>query len=442
MRREPIETWLRKRTSHLDYGYKWDNHPIHCNDNDTVVEFLLHQRHWLHKMTNDKFARHFSGEETFYCAGNSYGPETLFMVDIDCHKRGSLAGAMAFAQHLADTFLPGLYFEKSTNGKGVHGFALAETSFCDAEEVNALLLELGKALDEYLMLHPYDVEMVEIKGLSPVVSITNRRLTNYKAGTLAKLPRAKDRFEELKATTRLSIPQLADLIQKIKTKSVAASPISHVAAWKKARRPACGSVRGTHIDINLLPKYIKLAQTILGVTNEQEKQEKLQPQRRRHSTYGAWQTDAFLITANTSRSAEENGGSRQGVLRTTGRAIVTAEDLGIFLMELRFFSRNMNQDGSLPTERFRALWEAMLDKGDIARAWDYKRHAAMRNYLSSLGWLTWEDERYSPGCGRQKGQAAKWRASDELLELLKSVEEEEEEEEEEDEDTSLAGQHQ
>ena len=68
--------------------------------------------------------------------------------------------------------------------------------------------------------------------------------------------------------------------------------------------------------------------------------------------------------------------SRQGVLRTTGRAIVTAEDLGILLMEFRFFSHNMNQDGSLPTERFRTLWEAMLEKGDIDEGWDYKRHAS------------------------------------------------------------------
>ena len=52
--------------------------------------------------------------------------------------------------------------------------------------------------------------------LSPVITITNRRLTNYKAGTLAKLPRAKERFEELKATTSLSLMELSDLIEKIK----------------------------------------------------------------------------------------------------------------------------------------------------------------------------------------------------------------------------------
>ena len=117
MRIQPIETWLRKRTSHLDYGCKWKTKPIHCNKNETVIEFLLGQRKWLGRMTNEKFTRHFSGEDTFYFAGNSFG-ESLFMIDIDCHERGSLAGAMAFAQFLKDNFFPGLYFEGPPTARG------------------------------------------------------------------------------------------------------------------------------------------------------------------------------------------------------------------------------------------------------------------------------------------------------------------------------------
>ena len=246
MRIQHIETWLRKRTSHLDYGYKWKTKPLHCNNNETTVQFLLHQRRWLGRVTNEKFARHFSGEDTFYFAGNSFG-ESLFMFDIDCHERGSLAGAMAFAQHLADTFFPGLYFEASTNGKGVHGYALLTKQAHEVELANRLLLDLGKALDEYLMLHPFDVELAEIKGLSPVITITNRRLTNYKAGTLAKLPRAKGRFDELKATTSLSLVELSSLIERIKQCSRGVNPVIKTTVEKKKKRAVCGSVSGTHI---------------------------------------------------------------------------------------------------------------------------------------------------------------------------------------------------
>ncbi len=42
------------------------------------------------------------------------------------------------------------------------------------------------------------------------------------------------------------------------------------------------------------------------------------------------------------------------VLRTSGRAVVTAEDVAIFLMLLRFFTLNMNEDGTLPQVRFKA----------------------------------------------------------------------------------------
>ncbi len=103
---------------------------------------------------------------------------------------------------------------------------------------NRLLLDLGKALDEYLMLHPFDVEMAEIKGLSPVITITNHRLTNYKAGTLAKLPRAKQRFEELKATTSLSLMELSELVERIKEQSAAVVPVFEEKSRKSSDLPA------------------------------------------------------------------------------------------------------------------------------------------------------------------------------------------------------------
>jgi hypothetical protein len=112
---------------------------------------------------------------------------------------------------------------------------------------------------------------------------------------------------------------------------------------------------------------------------------------------------------------------------------VTALDLGVFFMETKFFTLNMNIDGSMPTERFKVLWEKLIENGDIDRAWDYKRFAAMRNYVSSLGWLDWEDERYYLGPQGKKGKAAKWKATAELMEMLTTIEREEKEE------TSLTG---
>ena len=50
-------------------------------------------------------------------------------------------------------------------------------------------------------------------------------------------------------------------------------------------------------------------------------------------------------------------------LVATGRKVVTEEDLAIFLMLLRFFTNNMNADGSLPVARWREMWKALFGAG-------------------------------------------------------------------------------
>ena len=118
-----------------------------------------------------------------------------------------------------------------------------------------------------------------------------------------------------------------------------------------------------------------------------------------------------------------------------GRVVATVKDLALFLMQLKFFSQHMNEDGSMPFARFEALWTALYKAGDIDRAFDPKRFAALRNYLSSLELLDWKDDTYKQGHweGDRKvgGYACKWKASDKLMGML--------EEEKREERTSLAG---
>jgi hypothetical protein len=106
-------------------------------------------------------------------------------------------------------------------------------------------------------------------------------------------------------------------------------------------------------------------------------------------------------------------------LRTTGRTVVTIQDVAIFLMLLRFFTQNMNVDGTLPQARFKGLWTALCDSDDLNRPCDDKRFAVIRNYLSSLGLLDWEDEHFVVGNGVRRGRACKWKASDLLMSRLK-----------------------
>ncbi len=211
-RRETITAWLRKRISHLDYGYNWYGNVGHCNLNKTVLDHLLNKVHLSH-LTNEKLGRHFSGEDTFYFAGNSWKPETLVMIDIDCHNGiGTLQGALAYAQFLKNMFFPNLYFETSTNGKGVHGYFVLQKDGVKPEVVNDLLGQLQAHLRK--TVYAFDIETVEIKGRCPVIIWGSKRgeITNYKAGTLAKIPRNADHFEELKNTTHFSVADLRSLL--------------------------------------------------------------------------------------------------------------------------------------------------------------------------------------------------------------------------------------
>ncbi len=83
----------------------------------------------------------------------------------------------------------------------------------------------------------------------------------------------------------------------------------------------------------------------------------------------------------------------------------------------------MNEDGSLPWKRFAGLWTALYKAKDIDRAFDAKRFAALRNYLSSLELLDWTDDTYKQGHWEKGvkvgGIACKWKASDVLMGMLK-----------------------
>lgn len=69
------------------------------------------------------------------------------------------------------------------------------------------------------------------------------------------------------------------------------------------------------------------------------------------------------------------------------------------------------------------MWMALHQAGDIERSWCHHRYKTMRDLLTKEGLLDWEDEGYvvgvADGDGRfVPGKAAKWRASEELMERM------------------------
>ena len=133
--------------------------------------------------------------------------EVLVNIDIDCHGFGSLAGAIAFAEHLKATRFPNLYYEVSTNGNGVHGYIVVDKGDLGDEGLNGALSSWTMAQGRVVPGH-WDVENVEVKGQAPEFTWGQAKceLQTYKSGQLAKLPReALARADELRGTTRLTV---------------------------------------------------------------------------------------------------------------------------------------------------------------------------------------------------------------------------------------------
>ena len=72
---------------------------------------------------------------------------------------------------------------------------------------------------------------------------------------------------------------------------------------------------------------------------------------------------------------------------TSSRAKVEAEDLAIALAILKFCSRKMNCDGTMPTQRIKVIWDQMYENGEVDRAFDYHRWRVIRDLIEVQGGL-------------------------------------------------------
>jgi hypothetical protein len=105
---------------------------------------------------------------------------------------------------------------------------------------------------------------------------------------------------------------------------------------------------------------------------------------------------------------------------------VEAEDLAIGLGIVKVCTSKPNADGTMPTERIKAIWDKLFENGEVDRAFDYHRWRVARNLIESKGGLAMVDRRFYTGFvndqGQEiKGRAARWHMASWLVEKLDEI---------------------
>lgn len=311
------------------------------------------------------------------------------MIDIDVLKSkglGSPEGARRFALYLNHIW-PNLYFEPSTDGKGMHGYFILSKKDADAARTNAALKRLEAWLRAEAKKIGADIEQVEIKGTCLDMTFDGGLLQAVKYGFFGKLPREVSRFSEWGNTTVLRVQDLegslfdvVDGSQPAVEPVIVKLPVPKVAVKKKKQVNMAGSVSGKFVseeELASIPQFERL--------------------------YREWVGPDDLMA---------------------GKFRVTAHDFAVAMVIVRHFKDEPNGDGTLPTRRAGELWTALYRAGDVQRGWNHHRWKAIRDFCSARGHLDWTDHRYQYGMDAEKsvrGIACKWEITDDFNWTLERV---------------------
>jgi hypothetical protein len=348
--------WLKDRISRIVYGEKTEQG---IRPNISKRKLIKNNKLIIRSLPNKKIEDHIKKEKTIYFYGNgkTSNKETLVMIDIDVQKKnniGSTDGAINFVNHLKKEF-PNLYYEPSTNEKGIHAYFILEKLNISAKIVNKTLKGFENWLKKEAEKTKADIELVEIKGLCPEIIYKNKNISNIKYGTLAKVPRNLEQITLIK-NQYLSINQIEkEYFIDIKNNKNEGSTSNKLFSKE---------------DLEKIEAYKKIFNTL---------------------------TDNCRLRAR--------------------KHIVTDEDFAIGLLILLFINKNPNEDGSIPTERVKQLWISLFKYHNIKRNWNHHRWKTIRDFLSSKSLINWKDNKYNFGdkYNNIKGNACKWSLSHKFL---------------------------
>ena len=335
-------TWLLDLINDTCWGKKKVEGPRPVNVKQAILGALNQVPNiWLRRPTVKAIRQHYHNEETFYFTGrrntkSKRDYKTLVMVDIDCHSSGTLAGALAFAKHLADNYLSGMYYEPSTHGVGAHGYLIVEKPNWEEEDYNSLLGKLDAWLKHVLATTKYDVENVEIKGRCPVVTWTEEETPRI------EITFTQDDYEPHWEDMRVAGTVKHRVASAIKVGTLAKMPRDVVSLYRN----------GTH-ETTANDLCVLVNQPVPGY-------EPAASDEKEGSCCGK-----FIETDRISKYMPIATQLLKDPAAVSGRVKVTADDIAIILVILEHCSLNGNADGSMPSKRIKAIWESLYKANAI-----------------------------------------------------------------------------
>ena len=362
------------------------------------------------KLPNYKLLDHFQGKETLYFMGHGWAKaeRMLVLIDIDVMKAkglGTSDGATKFAEHLK-TIWPDLYFERSTNGKGVHGYFILWKRGADAKQTNAALKRLEAWLRAEAERNDADIEQVEIKGTCLDLTLDGGLAQCVTFGVPAKLPRDIARFAEWQRTPMLRVQDLEGSQYDVKEEE----PV--ILEFVRATDEPDAVVQAPVGKPVGSGKRQKRATVAGSVSNKLINEEELAAIPAFERLYREWVGPDDLMA---------------------GKFRVTAHDFAVMMVLLRHFKAQPNADKTLPCRRAEQLWTGLYSAGDVDRGFCHHRWRTLRDFLSARGHIDWTDHCYEPPCvGRieegsqdrkksSRGVACKWAITDEFDQRLQRI---------------------
>jgi hypothetical protein len=436
--RQP-QTVLRELVCSWAYA---EEYAAKCVSNETnkraVLNWMTDEGKHPAALTNLRLIAHWAGEKTFHYAGNGNPNDsrTLVCIDIDCHVKGTREEAERFARFLARTFFPGARWEPSTYGRGIHLYFILDKAFgsvgnCPAEMINIRLHRLELRLQE--IARQFDIEEVEVRGRCPELHFHDGKASNisYGAKCFAKVPRDKSLIEKLTTVTIGTLDQVTNGVRDPEDEYVVSTgpDLSHIPIVRgngpsKAEMPFIDIFSFMQLSLDNDDPFVdtcipvpELLEHYAGYPDAGTPT--LTKYVQEGSLSGWYKKERAKIDERFVPVARR---LLKGIprLRTKDGKAVTVEDMAISLYILYVIGNDMNQDGQLPTNRVRTFWNYLETVGITTRGWDESgsRWKVIRDSLTTLGLLDWQDHTYWFVPNKNCGQACKWCPNERVYELV------------------------